>query len=558
MRTALLCLLTSLAMAMQLQERELLSPIVNRSFQAKVVPRTALTFDETKAASPADMKTDLDGCRHNAGISEYHHFIVTDPYTYFSALAEEWDPRSPRFRHHLDPEFKTWLTSKDGFHSEWVIERNQFYRREQAAARRSGRELPPLKQWVIPQAIIPVEKKYKLALRCYEKRQARAALMAKIALSGAWALRIDFNRPLFDADLSGAIGEVNDRIRRQLPSDKELAAAGDDFDPDQWRQLYGKVFRQGGLSNEALYVAGSSYLGFVLRDGNLEEARAVLDRLDERLKNVEGTIGIKLRSLVRDRSLMMEDYLLFLRGSVRYHVQAIQGEEITRSRLLTTVLAVAESLRRSGQYLEAWDWYYALANMSETQHSLRDHIRAQGGVPDLSAGMDVQLGWMADQMMTRLAQDHDVIAGEKPTSQYAGLINAIVHGGLGTPEFRSPSWQARTGADATQAQAQLDRLGKTLLDYQLRRGAWPAQLTDLWSEGVIQNWNAVNRFHCPATGAPYDYRPPENATIGDRVVLISMSQAVRTNQGLRYGAYLMDNTLIWTTEQLQPGQTPGP
>ncbi|MFW5829798.1 MAG: hypothetical protein ACOCXA_06005, partial [Planctomycetota bacterium] len=386
-------------------------------------------------------------------------------------------------------------------------------------------------------------------------RQARSSLLAKSALSGAWALRVDFNRPLFDSDLSGAVGEVNDRLRRQAGG-ADLTDAGEDYDVDRWRELYGAVFEGGRLSPEALFVAGSSYLGFVLRDGDLPKAQAVIERLDKRYADMDGQLGIKLRSLVRDRSLMLKDYLLLLRGSATYHVQAIQAEEIARQRLPTTVMAVAESLRRSGSHQEAWDWYWCLANMEETQQSLRKHIRSQGGVPDVTAGMPVQLGWMADNMMTRLQQRHGVVAAEEPTTGYAGVVNAIVYGGLGTPDFASPSWQPTTEADLADAQAQLDRLGKTLLNYHLRRGGWPERLADLWTEGVLPDWNAVNRFHCPATGAPYRYQAPAAAELGQRVVLISTSKPVRTREGLRFGAYLLDNSLFWSATSLEPGARP--
>jgi hypothetical protein len=550
---AVICCLGGL-WATQLQDRELLSPIVNRPFEVKTVPFSALTFRHDGIAEPADMKTDDDGCRHNSGLSEYDYYLATDPHTYFTAVTVEWDDKSPRFRNPLDNEFKNWVVSGDGLHSEWVLERNQIYRREQAFARRQGRELPTVDNWVIPQSAIPIEKRYQLALRCYAKRNARSAFMAKIALMGAWSLRVVLNRQILDNDLAAGISEVNDKVKRVAPSDSAFdpETVGEDFDPELWRRVYQRVFDGGGLNPEALFVAGNSYLGLALRQGDLQEVERILDIMEKRFKGMEGPLGTKLRSLVNDRRATMKDYGEFMRQSVGHFIQALQDEEIARPQLPTHLMVIGETLRRAGRYQEAYDWYLTLARMDETEKPLRDQIRANGGVPDLRAGPLVQLGWLADKYLVYLSKEKGVVAGDKPSGPHAGLCNAILFGHLGTPEFKNLAWKPATDGNLPDAQAQLDRIGKTLLEYNMRQGGWPERLADLWTAGVVPDWNALNRFHCPMTGRPYAYSVP-TAEPGRRVVLLSMSQAVPTNQGPRFGAYLLDNTLVWTPEPLAPG-----
>ncbi|MFW5829709.1 MAG: hypothetical protein ACOCXA_05560 [Planctomycetota bacterium] len=552
----LCCLMGSAPLfATQLQERELLSPIVNRPFTVKTIPFSALTFRHDSVAQPADMKTDDDGCRHNSGLSEYDYYVATDPYSYFTAATVEWDDKTPRFRNRLEDSFKRWV--RDELHSEWIIERNQIYKREREFARRQGKEMPPRDEWVIPQSALPIERRYKLALRCYRERNARPAFMAKLALMGSWALRVALNRPIIESDLSAGVGEVNDRVQRQAPTDRAYNAdtINEDFDPELWLRIYKRVFESGNLSPEGAWVAGSTYFGLVLRQGDVDEAQRVLDRLAERFKRVDGQLGTKLRALIKDRRLTLKDYLEFTRNAVGLFIQAIQNEEIARTQLPPHVMVVAEGLRRSGRYQEAYDWYLTLARMDETQKALRDQIRGEGGVPDLRAGSLVQLGWLADSYLEYLSREKGIREAKTPQGPHAGICNAILHGGLGTADFDNPAWRPSSDAGVVDAQAQLDRIGKTLMEQHMRQGSWPERLADLWLVGIIPDWNAVNRFHCLATGEPYAYRPPESEP-GRRIVLVAMSAPVRTAQGLRYGAYLMDNSLVWTAEPPTPGEPP--
>ncbi|NRA39306.1 MAG: hypothetical protein HRU15_14265, partial [Planctomycetes bacterium] len=82
--------------AAHMQPREIVSPIVGKTFTVNLVP-----FDSDNRDSlnnmPANMGVDSDGCRHHAGLSEYDHYIVTCPFTYFSAISVEWNERNGRF-----------------------------------------------------------------------------------------------------------------------------------------------------------------------------------------------------------------------------------------------------------------------------------------------------------------------------------------------------------------------------------------------------------------------------------------------------------------------------
>ena len=205
--------------AAQIEPRQVTSPMTGQPFHIDEVPVTSGGQRVLGKASSADMGTDSDGCRHDSGASEYDYYIATCPYTYFSALSVEWRPDG-RFASALAPELKQWLTGPNGFHTEWVTDRERYYKRATTMAKAQGGTLPPRDQWVIPQGMIEVSKRYRFALECYAKRGAPPSMMARIALNGAWAVRVDMNRPLVDSRLKGGIEEVNLRLQRYVSGDQ--------------------------------------------------------------------------------------------------------------------------------------------------------------------------------------------------------------------------------------------------------------------------------------------------------------------------------------------------
>ena len=131
-------------------------------------------------------------------VSEYGLFVVTSPWSYFSALSIEWGTDG-KFRGYIPEGFKEWITSKNGFNSELVTDRQHRFANARRAAERSGDPNFParLQDWEMPQHLIPVDKRYRLAIETYKQRQFPNSMIAKVALTGAWAVRVQMNKPIF-------------------------------------------------------------------------------------------------------------------------------------------------------------------------------------------------------------------------------------------------------------------------------------------------------------------------------------------------------------------------
>ncbi len=532
----------SVVSATQFQERQLKSPVVGHMFTAKVLPFDAKDLQRSAIANEADMGSDADGCRHNSGMSEYDYFVVVDPHTYFAAQSVEWDVRTPQFKLPLSQEFRDWVRSKNGFNSEYVTDKSQAYKHYQQRARASGKELPAFEEWTIPQEWIPVEKKYRLAIESYKKRDARPAMLAKLALSASWALRVRLNLPIYDQRLSPGVNEVNGYVQRHIDE-------GEAFIREKWQKVYKDIMKK-SLSDEAYYVAGSSYFGLVLRAGDLDECTSILEKMEKRLKETKGDLGTLVRGLIRGKRRLLREYTSFTRQSVNFFVQALGTESINRYAIPATVMAVAEGLRRIGNESAALDWYQTVARMSETQPRIREMIRNQGGVPSADSPLALHIGWDADNMIQMLKNKKVVHSGEIG-GQHKNLLTAIAYDKLGTASYESTAWQPASGAALDETVDLIDQLGKWVLVYEQRQAGWPESLGMLWEKGAIMDWNAYNRFNCPVSGKKYLYEKP-SASVSDRTVLIALPKAVPTNQGLRYGAFLHDMSIVWSEKPLKP------
>lgn len=531
--------------AAQVQPRTLISPIVNKPFEVSIVPFNTDNFRELSTSSPANMGIDSDGCRHHSGFSEYDHYLVTCPYSYFTAVSVEWNERTGRFTQRLDDDFVKWVRSGKGLHTNWISARNQKFKTAQAIARARGEDIGPVNEFVIPQDQIGVANKYKYALRCYDKRGARDAFMAKIALTGAWAVRVHLNRQLADPDLEGGIREVNAKIERHIDE-------GEDFDLEKWHKHYKNIFENSSLSNEAYFIAGSTMLGLELRRGGYEYCNEIIEKMRRRFKGVEN--GEKLRGITRERRGKLNEYRVFLDSAIVYFARAIANEEIRRSQLPTTMIAVAEGLRRLNHISQAVDWYLAVDNMDETEPALRKSIAGRGLKPAPHAPTLVHIGWLAqtrvDELMKQTPGRKRAIIGDD-----SRLLNAIVNEKLGTSEHKNPKWEPQTGASFRDLEFMLSELGKSLIDYEFRLEYWPDTLGNLWDDGAIPDWNRFNRFHCPVTGAPYQYSKPKvrRDKLHPRTVLIACARPVETADGPRYLNYLAGNNLVWSDKALEPG-----
>ena len=539
----LLFVVVSLSAA-SVQRRTLTSPIVNKPFEADVVPLTALNFRDESGDSPANMGIDADGCRHHSGFSEYNHYVITCPYSFFTAVSVEWNERTGRFTQPLDQDFVTWLRSGDGLNTEWVNARNRKYKTAQAIARAQGKPIGPVTEYVIPQEQIGIERKYEFAIKCYNKRNARDAFMAKIALTGAWALRVHLNRQITDPDLEGGVKEVNARIERHIEE-------GEGFDAQKWLKIYRNIFKNSRLSDEGYFIAGSALLGLELRVGSHKECDEVIADMHKRFQDIKH--GEKLRGIVRERQRMLEQYRRFLDTSIYYFAKAIANEEIRRVQLPSTMIAIAEGLRRLNYTHQSIDWYLALDNMEETDPELRQSIVEMGKAPAPHAPSLVHVGWQAHQRVQELMK---TVPGreEKITGDDAPLLNAIVNRGLGLSTHVNPNWQPETKASVKDLEIMLGELGKALIDYEFRLGYWPETLGQLWDDGAIPDWNRFNRFHCPVSGAKFRYAKPPSSRekLANKTILIACTRPVQTIHGPRYLNYLANNSLIWTE---QPQQT---
>lgn len=530
--------------AVSLEARTLICPVTNRPFTAEVL-QVRSASDLYRGIAEADMGTDSDGCRHTSGVSEYATYVVTSPWSYFSALSIEWDERG-RFRGYLPPGLNDWIRSRDGFNSELVTDRQQRYQTYQRVARESGRSVVPFEDWEMPQKDIPVEKRYRLAIATYHQRRFPASTIAKVALNGAWAIRAQMNTPIYHSRLSGGYEEVDDRLQRHLDS-------GETFDLEKWAEVYREIFHRARLTDAGFFVAGNTYLGFQARLGDMEGMQATLRRLTDRFQGREGAGFDVLRVLTRgQRNLVRQSYLPFLEQAAYHFTSALRNEEIPRPKIPEAVLAVAESYRRIGSFDQAMAWYTALARMGETQPRIRSEIRAAEGVPSSEAPYLLVLGWQADEFIEEL-REKDVQYHSDPVGPDSELLNAIIHQGLGTEDYVNPEWQPTRGGSRADTEHLLDQTGKALLDYHFRVGVWPDSLDSMWVDGYVRNRNIYNRFHCPVSGKKFRYlQPPDPAP--PRTVLIATAEAVSGPDGDRYGVFLANNTIHWVSEPIIPGE----
>lgn len=533
--------------AVQVEPRVVYSPLNNKPFRIVDIPVTSNLRDQLGAEGAPDMGTDDDGCRHSSGVNEYEHYIATCPYTYFTALTVEWRPDG-RFGTTLEPDFKQWVTSPEGFHGEWVTDKDRLYDRAQRAARAQRKQIPPISEWVIPQQMIPLEKRYRLALRSYQRRGVTEAFQAKLALNGAWALRVELNRPLLDQRLRAGIEEVNQRLEPYLEDSKT-------FDLDRVYDAYRTIFTGRRLTDEGYFVAGTAYMGFALRKGDLAEATGILDDLLARFDDKGNDQHIFFRGLIRDRQQSIRDYTGFLQLAATHFRNAIAAEEIPRPKLPEILLAVAECHRRMGAEVRALDWYLALANLDETHPRMREEIRQEKRYPTMDAPYALLLGWRADQYVEQL-REKGVVHPGTIAGPDAKLLNAVLNEGLGTLAYESPTWAPHTGGTQLETARILNDVGKAILDYVNRAGRWPQRLGDLWIDGLIPNRNVYNRFHCPVTGEPLRYEPiggPLDGLPAD-MVLIATPLPVPTNQGPRYGLFTANLQVHWSEQQVEPGK----
>lgn len=543
MRYLLLLLLSMPAWALQVQEMTIFSPITGQKFDIVGVPT-----EQQSATDLADMGADDDGCRHTSGPSEYDYYVAVCPFSYFAALTTEWDQRSGRFREELPPEVKDWVNK--AFNTDWQLDFNRAYSVFQQAARMQGQPIPERKDWVMGQQGIPIEKRYKLALQCYEKRGARAVVLGKIALTGAWALRARLNVPVGHQSLDGGYEEVNALVAREVK-------AGEPFSLVKWLPAYRAIFTDASLTDEGYFIAGLTYFGLQLRDGDMAGARKTLDVMQERFTKNEKPAGEMLRGLVRERKRTVDEYANLLTIAATDLTVAVASEEFPRMRLAPNLFAIAECLRRSGRQgsdVRAMDWYLALAKMPETQPRLRADIRAQGKAPGAEAPLAVSLGWLADRQIERMTAAGVVHPGEI-SGQDKRLLTAIVYENFGSPDYVNPGWKPRIDGNQQDCALVLNLVGQASMDFAFRKGVWPKSLDELWEQDVIKDRNRVNRFHCPVTGERLLYKPlaGDVTTASPRTVVVCTARAVPTNQGPRFGAYLANNQLLWTAEPLQPG-----
>ena len=543
MRYLLLLLISVPMWALQVQEMSIFSPITGQKFEILGVP-----VEQQAVTDLADMGADEDGCRHTSGPSEYDYYVAVCPFTFFAALSSEWDQRTGRFRDELPPELKDWVLKT--FNTEWQLEFNRSYSVFQQTARMQGQQIPARKDFILNQQGIPLEKRYKLALQCYEKRGARAVVLGKIALTGAWALRARMNVPVGNQALDGGYEEVREQ------TDKDIKP-GEAFVLGKALAVYKRIFEGSSLTDEAYFIAGSTYFGLQVRDGEMAGANTTLDLMKERFTKNEKPAGELLRGLVRERKRSLDEYASFLNIAVSNLLTAVISEEFPRSRLAPNMFAIAECLRRSGRagtLGQSMDWYMALAKIPESQPRLRADIRAQGKAPGPDAPLAVSLGWLADRQIQRLTD-----AGEVHSPEISGpdkrLLSAIVYEDFGSANYVNPAWKPRTDGNQQDCALMLNLIGQAAMDYAFRKSVWPKTLDELWEQDVIKDRNRVNRFRCPVTGEKFMYKPlvGDVSVASPRTVIVCTAKAIPTNQGLRYGAYLANNQLVWTAEPMQAG-----
>lgn len=530
------------ALAMQVEEMTLLSPVTGEQFKAIGVP-----IEQPGMIGKADLGADDDGCRHTSGPSEYEYYVICDPFSLFTAMSVEWDNKSGRFRNALPDELKTWVRQE--LNSPFVIARERSFKSAQSIARSQGAPSPSREGFIMPQNALGIDERYDHALTCYRKRGALPSVMAKLTLTAAWGMRVRLNVPLGDPRLDGGYEEVNRITARSVKEGEEFALA-------KWLDVYKDIVDNEGLTHEGFYVATATYFGLVLRQGDLAEAQRVLQLMEDRFQKIDtDDRGEFLRGLQRERKLSLNKYKSFTEQAATLFMVAIAGEEFTRARLPQYMLAVAESLRRSGSLMRAMDWYLALSRLPEGQPRLRDDIRTQGKTPGAEAPLAVHLGWLADKQILALRAGGVVHSGEFANTDKI-LLSAIVFDQFGTSAFSLPDWQPRSDGDQADCQRMLTMIGQSLLDWNFRLGGWPAKLGELWDREMLKDRNRVNRFYCPVTGQPFVYTVPTGAdlqALGLRTVLVTTPKPLKTADGERWGAYLSGNTVVWSPTQLKPG-----
>ena len=532
--------------AIDMRDLVLVSPVTNNRFPVVSVPPV-----QGRGESLADMGADTDGCRHSSGASEYDYFVAIDPQTYFTALIAEWDDRSGKFHGHINADFKAWLEKE--FNSQLQVDIDKGYKLAQSVAKARGIPPPDRRTFLLSQGDIPIERRYDYAYKCYLKRGARPAALAKIALMGAWALRCRANLPIAHSTLTGGYSEVNDKVARRI-------IPGEKFTLEKWLPIYRDIFSNARLTDEGYLIAGLTTFGMELRDGNLEKSQDILSKLTERFKDNEK--GEILRGIVRSRITLLREYLAFVNKASAHFMEAIANEEFPRIKLPETMLVVAECLRRQSSaaggndasLARAMDWYMALAKMAESQPKLRDEMRAQGRAPGPDAPLQVQLGWIADTQYQRLTDAGVVHAGSIAGGDKT-LLSAIVFDRLGFADFANLGWRPVTGANQADCAVILNMIGKAVLDFAFRNDTWPQTIGELWERGVISDRNYLNRFCCPVSGKPYlyTYLPGDVSTTSPSTVVVTTSEPVPTNQGPRYGIFLGNATVVWSATPAKPG-----
>ena len=528
--------------AMQIQELELVSPVNGKPFTAQ-----ATGVDRTPVADPANMGTDVDGCRHGSGPSEYDYFIIVDPYSYFASLAHEWDPKTQKLRGGLSPTMVDWV--RKAWSSEREIDFNRAYQYAQSLARSMGRQAPDRASFVIPQDSISIEKRYNLALACYEYRVARNIELAKIALSGAWAVRCHAQIPMGGSMMDGGVEEVNKLVSDHIKD-------GEAFDLDKWIKIFRSMVERDGLSREGYVTAVLTLHGYEMRGGNQMACKELMARALKRLG--EEDKQDQLRGMIRERKRLRDEHDKLLKIAAERFTLALQNEEVIRLRIPEIVLAVAECHRRTGDLSRAADWFFALGQMPETQpsarHDLRELGRAKALPPDKPLHM--QLGWIADEQMERLRKDGLNYPGEL-SGPDRGVLIAVVKEGLGTANYNVPGWKPAKHGTKEDSERVMKLIGTALLKYSFdNSGKWPKSLGELWECEILRDRNQVNRFHCPASGGSFIYTEPTGdiTRIAQQTVLLTTELPVESKEGPRFGAFIANCSVVWTEQPLSPGQ----
>lgn len=554
-----LCMLlfgTSLS-AYQLEERELTCPITGRKFKTTVLNMFSGIKYDGASAPQADMGVDEDFCGIFSGPSEYEYFVITSPWSFFTAMPEEWD-KNGKYIGRLSDDVKTWAQKSD-LNTPFKLAQMASYKRlEQRAARHGIRNIPAQGDWAIPQDEIPIEQRYQLALMCYDKRRFPPAFMAKLALSGAWAIRNQLNHPVRLDRIMGAYPEVRLKTSKYMKDNEP-------FDRNKWAKVYATLYKDSSLTEEAHFIVALTHVGFLLRQGPITEAGKVLDELYKLYDKVEAAdkpdLGkIELRGFIRNRVAIIRSdnapcYRGFLERAAEGFVAALGREDVTRRKMPDTILALAECKRRLGENVGAMDWYRCLAGMAETQPSLREEMRKTGGNPGPEAGITLQLGWIADRMLKRMEEE-----GAKNTGRIEGpekaLIDAILYQGLGTPEYSSPGWVPVTGASPKASEMILTEIGRSIIEYHQGIGVFPATIGDCWMEGIIRDRNRLNRFFCPTTGEKYLYAPPAKDRAFESTILLAVPKAIifSKEEGERYLGFTYGSQVIHSKKPLVPGE----